>query len=60
MTKDIKKWLIISWKHVDHLDGAYGKLIDTFKGTYEEACSHARAYVPEHSPVGICGEATHD
>ena len=50
-----KRWLIISWKHIDHMDGAYGKCLDHFDGTYEDAAEAARKYVPDHSPVGVVG-----
>lgn len=50
-----KKWLIISWKHIDHLDEAYGKCIGYFNGTYDEAAEYARKFMPEHSPVGVVG-----
>lgn len=53
--REVKKWMIISWKHVDHLDAAYGKLLDVVEGTYEEAAYNARAYVEHYAPVGVCG-----
>lgn len=50
-----KKWLIISWKHDDLMDGAYGRHIDDFEGTYEDAAIYARQFVPNCSPVGVVG-----
>lgn len=50
-----KKWLIISWKHIDLMDGAYGKHIDDFEGTYEEAAEWARQFVDNYSPIGVVG-----
>ncbi len=50
-----KKWMIISWRHIDHMDGAYGELLATVEGTYEEAAQQARLWIPQYSPVGVCG-----
>lgn len=50
-----KTWLIVSWQHDDLMDGAYGKLIDTFVGTYDEAADRARQYVSNCAPVGVVG-----
>lgn len=50
-----KKWLIISWQHVDHLDDKYGRCIDEVHGTYDEAAERAREYVHNCSPVGVVG-----
>ena len=51
----IKKWMIVSWRHNDLIDGAYGQLIDTVTGTYEEAAERAREYVHNCAPVGVVG-----
>ena len=53
--QEVKKWMIISWKHVDHLDAAYGQLMETIEGTYEDAAKRARDYIDAYSPVGVCG-----
>lgn len=50
-----KKWLVISWQHDDMMDGAYGKLIDTVEGTYDEAADRARQYIGNCAPVGVVG-----
>jgi hypothetical protein len=50
-----KDWMIISWRHNDHMDGAYGQLMEEFNGTYEEVTDRARRYVPDYSPVGVVG-----
>jgi len=50
-----KTWLIVSWQHVDHMDGAYGKCLDHFVGTYADAAEAARKYVPTYYPVGVVG-----
>ncbi len=55
MKEKPKKWLIISWQHDNMMDGAYGKMIDSIEGTYDEACECARQYVPSRSPVGVVG-----
>jgi hypothetical protein len=46
--------MIISWKHEDHADSAYGKLMEVFIGSEGEAKEAARTYVPCYSPIGIC------
>ena len=51
-----KYWMIISWKHEDHMNTAYGKLIYEVFGTREDAEEHAREFIPEFSPVGIVEE----
>ena len=51
----VKTWLIISWRHNDLVDGAYGECITSVKGTYEEAAAEARAYIKDFSPVGVVG-----
>ena len=51
----VKKWLIISWRHDDYMDGAYGKMLDEVEGTYEQAAVAARIWVSSHSPVGVVG-----
>lgn len=53
INKSTKTWMIISWRHIDHLDDAYGKLIDVVDGTYEEAAKEARGYVGYRSPIGL-------
>lgn len=53
---DKKKWLIISWQHVDHLDGAYGRKLAEIEGSYEDATFEARLYVQHYSPVGVVQE----
>ena len=50
-----RKWLIISWRHNDLMDGAYGEFISSVEGTYEEACEAARHYVRNLSPIGVVG-----
>lgn len=50
-----KKWMIISWRRNELMDGAYGELLSTIRGTYEEAAKEARLWVPQYSPVGVCG-----
>jgi hypothetical protein len=50
-----KKWLIVSWRHVDHLDAAYGHLLDTVEGHYMEAAAEARKYIENYAPVGVVG-----
>ena len=52
---ETKKWMVISWRHIDHLDDAYGRLLDTVEGTYEEAAEEARRWIEHYAPVGICG-----
>jgi len=47
------RWMIISWKHNDLMDGQYGECLEEISGTEEEARELAREYVPMHSPVGI-------
>ena len=42
---DKATWMIISWDHIDHLDDAYGKLVDSLEGTQEEAEESAKSYV---------------
>lgn len=55
MSDGDKTWLIISYRHIDHLDAAYGKLLDTVTGSYEEAAEEARGWVANYSPVVVCG-----
>lgn len=55
-----RKWLIVSWAHIDHQDAAYGRLLDTVEGTYEEAREEALKWANEihggaHKPIGIVG-----
>lgn len=50
------RWMIISWKHIDHADTAYGELMETVEGTREGAEAIAREWVPQHSPIGIVQE----
>lgn len=50
-----KIWLVISWQHVDHMDGAYGRRLAEFYGTYEQATDYARIWADEYSPVGVVG-----
>ena len=50
-----KKWLMVSWRRNDFLDGRYGELVKEFTGTYEEAANEARQYVPQFSPIGVVG-----
>ncbi len=38
------------------MDTAYGKLIYEVFGTREDAEEHARAFIPEFSPIGIVEE----
>lgn len=52
----MKRWMIISWQHVKHLDSAYGKLLATVEGTREEAEEEARGWLRFHKPVGIVEE----
>jgi hypothetical protein len=49
----VYNWLIISWRHIDLMDGAYGKLLTQTWATEEQAKIEARKYVPNYSPVGI-------
>lgn len=53
---DKKKWLIISWRHVDHLDAPYGRLLSVAHATREEAENVARSWIPHYSPVGLVEE----
>lgn len=46
-------WMIVSWRHIDHFDGAYGKLLTTILGTHEEAREEACRWVRLHAPIGI-------
>lgn len=39
-----KAWLIISYAHKDHMDGAFGQLIMKHEGTYEDAIKMAKDY----------------
>lgn len=48
-----KNWLVISWQHIDHMDGRYGRCLAEFIGNYDEAAEFARKFVPEFSPVGV-------
>lgn len=50
-----RKWLIISYRFNDLMDGAYGERLAVVEGTYEEAAIEARLYVPQYSPVGVVG-----
>lgn len=48
-----EQWMVISWKHVDHLDAAYGKLLETVNGSGDEAAEAAKAWVEHYAPIGI-------
>lgn len=50
-----KKWLIISWRHNDLMDGAYGEFITSHEGSYEDACKEARKYIDGLGPIGVVG-----
>lgn len=52
----VKNWMVISWKHSDHLDSAYGELLANLSGTREDAEEEARRWIPRYSPVGIVEE----
>jgi hypothetical protein len=52
---EVKRWLIISYKHNDLMDGAYGLCLDAYEGRYQDAAEAARKYTPEFSPVVVCG-----
>lgn len=56
----MKTWLIISWRHMDHMDGAYGQLLDTFHGTRENAEIEARSWNKNYKPIGIMEEVEPD
>lgn len=51
---DIKKWAIVSWQHVDHLDDKYGRLLDVVEGNYDQACIAARNWLPDYAPISVC------
>jgi hypothetical protein len=55
MGDGVRRWLIISWRHNDHMDGAYGEFIVSCVGSYEDACKEARKYVADFSPIGVVG-----
>lgn len=49
--------MIISWKHEDHMESVYGKLLGIVEGTYEDAATEAKG-IASHSdlsPIGLCG-----
>ena len=50
------KWMIISWRNVAHLEGRYGRLLDTVTGSEEDAKCLARKYVEGWKPIGIVRE----
>lgn len=53
---DIKKWAIVSWQYEGALDSDFGKLLEIFEGTYDDACIYVRKeYLPKWSPVSLCG-----
>lgn len=52
-SKSKEKWLIISWRHNDLMDGAFGEFITSVDGNYEEACDKARGYIMNFSPIGV-------
>lgn len=52
---EVKKWAIVSWDHVDHLDDKYGRLLAMFEGTYDEAAIEARKWLPQYKPISVCG-----
>lgn len=37
------------------MDGAYGKVLEEWEGTYEEAAQAARPWANSHGPVGVVG-----
>mgnify|MGYP001584480319 CR=1 FL=1 len=54
-----ERWMIISWKHIDYVDAAYGELLTVYEGTEEHAKQLARGFAAEgNSPVGIVQEIT--
>lgn len=55
MDDEMKKWLIISWKRNDYMDGCYGKILDEYEGTYEGAANFARIYIENFSPISVVG-----
>lgn len=61
MTNDLidekpQKWMIITWRHIDHEDAPYGRLLQVVIATKDFAEIAARQYVPHYSPVGIVRE----
>lgn len=50
-----KRWVIVTWRHIDELDGQFGRVLDSIYGTYEEAVNEALEYVPDFSPISVLG-----
>ncbi len=54
-----RSWLIISWRHIDHQDAAYGQCIAGYEGDKAGAEQYARQLLleePDVSPIGIVEE----
>jgi len=50
-----KKWLIISYAHIEGEMASYGRLICSAEGSYEQVVDRSRKFTETRSPVVVCG-----